>query len=227
MEGVCTLGEARDVDAVTATLPDHPLLRSIDPGDLRVRQVREAQFEVSADVLLAADGIPLLAEVDDGSRRLLFFLFDLMNTNLPVTVDFPLLLRNLAYQLVRVPPELAFESPEVGDVLTLQGRGTIQSLTDSDDAPVAYSDTLGTFTPSEPGIYTLTTDRGAFALAVNPPASETRLRSAAEEPSRPATASVSDRFVPLWPWLVAFACLLLLFEAHLHLGYSLLLRRSP
>lgn len=227
MEGVATLRDARDVSTVTALRPDHPLLRSIDPDDLRVRQVFLADFEVPADVLLAADGLPLLVEVEDDARRLLFFLSDLMNTNLPVTVDFPLLLRNLAYQLVRVAPALAYESPEVGDVLSLRGRGTIQALTDSNDAAVMYSSTLQTFTPREPGIYTLTTDRGAFALAVNPPASETRLRQNSQGASGPSDAVTSDQFVSLWPWLVVLAAMLLLFEAYLHLGYPISLRRSP
>jgi len=226
MEDVVTLGDAHDVGTVTAVSPDHPLLRSIDPDDLRIRQAFDVEFNVDADMLLAADGLPLISEIQDASRRLLILSFDLMNSNLPVTVDFPLLLRNLTYELVRVPPTLTFQSPEVGDVLSLSGRGTIQSLADADDQLVGYSDTLLTFTPSEPGVYTLTTDRGAFALAVNPPASETQLPTQPEEPTEAAVRPTSDRLLPLWSWVLALAALLLLVEAYLHLGYPLISRRS-
>ena len=226
MEGVVTLGEAHDVDTVTAASPEHTLLRSIDPDDLRVRQAFHAEFDVPFDVLLSADGMPLLAEVRDDSRRLLFLLFDLMNSNLPVTVDFPLLLRNLAYDLVRVPAALAFESPEVGDVLSLRGRGTVESVTDSADAAVEYSNTLLTFTPARPGVYTLTTDRGAFALTVNAPASETLLRNPSSQRPDETIRAESDRFLPMWPWFVLLAVLLLLIEAYIHLGIPLFSRRS-
>ncbi len=226
MEGVVTLGDAHDVDAITAVSPDHPLLRSIDPDDLRIRQALDTEFEVDADVLLAADGLPLITEIRQAAQRVLVLSFDLMDSNLPVTVDFPLLLRNLTYELVRVPPALTFQSPEVGDVLSLRGRGTIQSLARANGQIVGYSDTLLTFAPSEPGVYTLTTDRGAFALAVNPPASETQLRAQHEEPTDTAVAPSSDRLLPLWPGLLILAGLLLLVEAYLHLGYPLVSRRS-
>jgi len=226
MDGIVALGEAQDVGTVAAVSPAHTLLRSIDPDDLRIRQAFHAEFEVPFDVLLSADGMPLLAEVRDDSRRLIFLLFDLMNSNLPVTVDFPLLLRNLAYDLVRVPATLAFESPEVGDVLSLQGRGTIESLTDSADQTVEYSHTLLTFAPAEPGVYTLTTDRGAFALTVDSPASETLLRNPSSERPDETIRPNSERFLPVWLWFLLLAVLLLVIEAYFHLGIPLFTRRS-
>jgi len=151
---------------------------------------------------------------------------NLMDTNLPITVDFPILIRNLANELVRIPAELSFEAPEVGDFITLQGRGIIQSLTDSHDQPISYSQALSTFTPLEPGIYTLRTDKGAFALTVNVPASETVLRTDVPPNTLSAATERSERLYSLWPILLAIAVLLLLIEIVLHLGLTTPLRRS-
>jgi len=226
MDGVVSLGELREAgDRVTAS-PTHRLLRSIDPADLRIRQISEAQFDVPYEPLLESNGFPVLVEVDEPSRRLFFLLADLMDTNLPITVDFPILIRNLANELVRVPAELSYQSPQVGDFIPLHGRGTIESLTDADDEAVAYSLTLLTFAPPEPGIYTLRTDKGAFAIAVNVPASETTLSTETPLTSTRTATEPSDRLFPLWRIILALGVLLLLIEIVLHLGLSVPLRRS-
>ena len=226
MDGVLTLGELREAGDIIASSPNHFLLRSVDANDFRIRQIAEAQFEVAFETLLESNGYPVLAEVNDPPRRLLFLMADLMNTNLPVTVDFPILIRNLAHELVRLPAELSFQSPEVGDFVSLQGRGVVQSLTNSQDQNIAYSEALLTFAPLNPGIYSLTTDRGAFALSVNIPASETVLKGTSQMiPTRTETER-SERLYALWPILLAIAVLLLLVEIYLHLGLPAPLRRS-
>ena len=227
MDGVLTLGALRAVDDIIIRSPNHPLLRSVDAENFRIRQISEAQFEVPVETLLEVDGFPILAELSDPPRRLLFLMADLMNTNLPITVDFPILVRNLAHELVRIPAELAFQSAEVGDFISLQGKGVVRSLTNQQDQHVRYSDALSTFSPQEPGIYTLTTDRGAFALTVNIPASETVLKDTSQLMSGHSEFEQSDHLYPLWPILLALAVLLLLIEAYQHLGLSMPpLRRS-
>ena len=225
MDGVVSLGELREAGDILATSPTHRLLRSIDVDDLRIRQISEAQFEVPYESLLESNGLPVLAEVNEPSRRLLFLLADLMNTNLPITVDFPILIRNLVNELVRVPAELSYQSPQVGDFIRLDGRGSIKSLTTADDEAIAYSSALLTFAPHEPGIYTLRTDKGAFALTVNVPASETSLRAEKLVASTRTDTEPSERLYPLWRILLAIAGILLLVEIVLHLGLSVPLRR--
>jgi hypothetical protein len=226
MDGVLTLGELKEAGDIIASSQTHPLLQSIEADDFRIRQISQAQFEVPYELLLESNGSPVLVEVTDPSRRLFFLLADLMNTNLPVTVDFPILIRNLANELVRIPAELSYQSPEVGDFIQLQGRGVIQSLTNAEDRPIAYSQTLQTFTPPEPGIYTLRTDKGAFALTVNVPASETSLKTEALLTSTYTATEQSERLYPLWRILLAVAVLLLLIEIILHLGLNVPIRRS-
>lgn len=226
MDGIVTLGEVQEAADITATSPTHPLLRSVTASDFRVREISRAQFDVPYEPLLESNGSPVLVEVNDGGRRLFVLLANLMKSNLPVTVDFPILIRNLAHELVRVPAELSYESSEVGDFIPLQGRGPIQSLTAADDQVIPYSQALLTFAPREPGIYTLKTDRGAFALTVNIPASETTLKTEAELASTTTATEQSERLYPLWPLWLVLAALLLLTEIILHLGLTLPARRS-
>ena len=227
MDRVLTLGELREVGDIVVRSPNHPLLRSVDVADFRFRQIVEAQFEIPVEILLETDGFPVLAEYADPPQRLFFLMADLMNTNLPVTVDFPILIRNLANELVRIPAELSFQSPEVGEFISLQGRGAMRSLTDSQDQAIPYSEPLLTFSPQEPGIYTLTTDRGAFAITVNSPASETALKGTSQLMiSGHTEAERSERLYPLWPILLGVAVLLLLIETYLHMDLNTPLRRS-
>jgi len=226
MDRVLTLGELREAGEIVARSPNHPLLRSVNAENFRIRQIAEARFEVPVETLLETDGFPVLVEYSDPTRRLFFLMADLMATNLPVTVDFPILIRNLANELVRIPAELSFQSPEVGDFISLRGRGIVRSLTNSQDQPVTYSDALLTFTPQEPGIYTLATDRGAFAVSVNSPASETVLKGTSQLIAGHTETEQSVRLYPLWPILLGIAILLLLIEIYLHLGVRAPLRRS-
>jgi len=226
MDGVATLGDVRDAGDIVVRTPDHPLLRSIDPTDFRIRQIDELSFDVPAQVLLETDGFPVLAEFDDSTRRLIFLAADLMKTNLPITVDFPILVRNLVQELVRVPPELAFNTPEVGEVIDLRGRGAIESLVDASGQEMVYSDVLSTFSPQQPGIYTLTTARGSFALTVNTPGSETAFKGVPQSIGAEEPVGTSERMVPIWPFILAIGILLLLIEAYLYLGLHTPMRRS-
>lgn len=222
MDRVLTLGELRAAGDIVAGSPAHPLLRSVDAGNFRIGQISEAQFDVPVETLLETDGFPVLAEVNQPGRRLIFLMADLMHTNLPITVDFPILIRNLAHELVRIPAQLSFQSPEMGDFTSLRGRGAVLSLTDARGHAVHYSPSLLTFFPQQPGIYKLTTDRGTFAITVNAPAAETVLRGqmqpVAGHVEVTQEAKQSEHVYPLWPIPLALAMLLLLIEAWLHSG---------
>ncbi len=228
MEGAVSMGPLRPAEDLGVSVPGHPLLRAVDIDDLRIRTIAEAQFELPARTLIEADGWPVLAEYSDAVRRIFTFTADLMDTNLPIAVDFPILVRNLMNELVRIPPELSYTAPETGDLIPLGGRGMVRALTDSNDRPIEYSERLLAFTPDEPGIYTLHTDRGAYALTVNTPASETALATG-ETVVRAASTRTdrSFRLMPLWPWFLALAIVLLLIEAFLHLNLTLRSRRTP
>jgi len=217
IEGLLTQGETVATERITVLRPDHPILEDVDPTGFRVREAPTASVPPSTDVVLAADGVPLLAVYEDETQTVLYLAPDLLETNLPITVDFPLLVRNIVAALVRVPPPLSYRSAEAGEPVSLSGLGAIDRLYDANGMPVVLPDGISTFRPEVPGFHTLITDRGAFAVAVNVSAAESGVRTS-EAPIAtfdPAGQTTIHR-LPLWQVAAVLAILLLLAEASLH-----------
>jgi len=227
IEGLITPGDSFPVSQVDVTQPDHALLQDVEPDAFRIRRAPAAALPASASIVLGSRELPLLAIVDDSTRSVVYLAPDILDSNLPITVGFPLLIRNILSGLVRLPSGLAYRSAEVGDPISLAGRGTIDALYDPNDERIDVPDGLSTFRPTVPGFHTLLTDRGAFAIAVNVPAGE----SSAPEPPGAVDAPVHAtrstlRTIPLWPLVAGVAVLLLLGEAVLHASRRRLLRRA-
>ena len=171
--------------------------------------------------------MPLLATYTDETRTVFYLAPNILETNLPITIDFPLLIRNIIAGLVRLPSELSHRSAEVGDPITLSGRGTIEGLYDAQEKSIPLLEGLATFRPTSPGFHTLITDRGAFAIAVNVPTEESSARVAADGVGAiDSTGQSAVRFLPLWPVAAAMAIVLLFAEAYLHSGRRNLMRRA-
>jgi hypothetical protein len=227
IEDLLTQGETLPVERVEVLNADHPLLTDVDPANFRIREAPTAALPPSAEVVLAAGDVPLLAVYADASRTVFYLAPDVLETNLPITIDFPLLVRNIVAGLVRLPPELSYRSADVGEPISLAGRGSVTGLYDAAENPISLPEGLSTFRPESPGFHTLITDRGAFAIAVNVPASESSFRQPVEEiDAVEADAQRAVRFLPLWPAAAALAILLLLGEAYLHAGRRSLMRRT-
>lgn len=226
MTDVVDLGESIAASSETPSAIDHDLLRAVSAEDFRVRELREATFEIPYQTLIEIAGHPLLTESVDVHRRLLVFTADLMNTNLPITVDFPILVRNIVNDLVRVPSEISASSLIAGDFVDLSGRGAISAL-ELRDRAVDYSAELESFRAESPGIYTLRTERGAYALAVNIPISESQLLAEVDDTRVAVRAEEARRHFPLWPVLTALALVVLILEMLLYIGLTPQLRRTP
>ncbi len=227
IEGLLSQEETVPTDRIDVLEPGHPILSGVDPSSFRIREAPTASLPPTTDVVLAADGVPLLATYEDGTRTVLYLAPDILETNLPITVDFPLLIRNVIAGLIRVSARLSYRSAEVGEPISLAGLGAVEQLYDPQEKPIPLPDGLSTFRPDEPGFHTLVTDRGAFAIAVNVPAEESESLPAPEgidAVDRSERRSV--RFLPLWPAAAALAILLLFAEAHLHAGRRGLTRRA-
>jgi Ca-activated chloride channel family protein len=227
IEGLLTQGVILPTDRIEVLDPDHPILNGIDPSNFRVREAPTALLPPSASVVLASNDVPLLATYRDESRTVVYIAPNVLETNLPITIDFPLLMRNVVAGLVRLPSQLSYRSAEVGEPISLTGRGTIQGLYDSREEPIPLPDGLSTFRPASPGFHTLITDRGAFAIAVNVPTEESSVLASAEGiDTIDRTGQTAVRFLPLWPGVAALAIVLLFAEAYLHSGRRILMRRA-
>lgn len=206
-------GEA--LAAVTALDDSATLLTGIDAGSFRVRVLPEPRFDELGLDLLAVGDTPLLTVWQESDRLIAFLAPDLMETNLPIVVDFPLLVRNLVGTLIRIPAEATYRWTHTGEPvhLSVGGRRAVEVL-DPFGRSIEVSDGVETFRPEHPGHYTLVTDRERFPVAVNIPPGESA--PPAEEPPATETRQVEHAamtLLPLWPYAAALAVLLLLIEA--------------
>lgn len=221
-------GETRPTDRIEIASPGHALLRDVDPSSFRIREAPTASLPRSAQIVLESGDVPLLVTYEDERRAVVYLAPDILDTNLPITVDFPLLIRNVVAGLVRLPSEISHRSAEVGEPVSLAGRGVVQALYDAEQRPIRLSDGLTTFRSTSPGFHTLVTDRGAFAIAVNVSPEESAFVAPAGEVGSTAVAPQDAvRDLPLWPVAAALAILLLLAEARLHASRRRLMRRTP
>lgn len=227
IDGLLTQGETLPTDRIEVLYPDHPILNGVDPSSFRVREAPTASLPPAAEVVLASHGVPLLATYEDETRTVVYIAPNILETNLPITVDFPLLIRNIIADLVRLPSQLSYRSADVGEPISLTGRGTVEELYDPEEESIPLPNGVATFRPAAPGFHTLITDRGAFAIAVNVPTEESSPFAPAEEMNAiESTSHSAVRFHPLWPAAVALAILLLFAEAYFHSGRRLLTRRA-
>ncbi len=145
-----------------------------------------------------------------------------MATNLPLTVDFPLLVRNLLEELVGLPAPSRPDWAIVGRPVALSGHGEVLRVTDPNGEVLPAQGTLF-FLPRTPGIHTVTTDRGTYLLAVNVDPMES-------SPARPLVAGPvaqepegleAQVVLPIWPLFAGAGILLLLVEAARYHGMAL------
>lgn len=182
-----------------------PLLRHVVPEAVRAVAVHAARLPADAVVDLWAGPVPALARWEGpGGRRALLAL-DLARSNLPVAVDFPILLRNIVAWLLpyRPRPTLA-----VAEAIEL-APGT--------EVVTASGPVSGVWVPDRPGLYELRGERRE-TLAVNVPYGESLPgRGGASTPTARGR-TLAD--LTAWPWLAIAVFLLLVGE------WGLALRRG-
>lgn len=224
MRGVVQIGPDGPGGDVIALRPDHPLLVGIRPQSFRIATIPFTEAIAAGAVVLASEETPLLVEFEDEDRTITFIAPDLVETNLPITVDFPILIRNVAARLVRLPSPVSHNWVVVGEPISLgEGGERITSIATPAAREVSLGQEQMTFVPDAPGLYRLVSARGTYPLAVNVSASESVAIAAASEPAGSPFAEPANRMIVrrLWGALAAIAILCLLLEAIVHSGVSL------
>jgi len=83
---------------------EHPILTYVNFANLRVAQAQKVQAPAWAKTLLNSEGGPLLiAGEDENGRRIAIITFDLLKSDLPLQIDFPILIANLSRWLLEQP----------------------------------------------------------------------------------------------------------------------------
>ncbi len=174
-----------------------PVLRHVSPEDLRAGAVYAVDLPPGATVDLWAGDSPALVRWEGDAGRRVLLALDLARSNLPLAVDFPILLRNLVTWLLPYRPRPTLV---VGEAVEL-APGT-EVLTVS--GPVQ-----GVWIPDRPGLYELRGERRE-TVAVNVPYDESLPGRPVAAPAAPRRGTAAD--LAAWPWLALAAFLVLLAE---------------
>lgn len=199
----------------------HPLLAGVEASSFFVAKSNHALLPSGGEVLLSAAGLPLIYLKREGAQRICYIGFDLHWSNLGLTVDFPILMKNLLGWLV--PPLAGMEPlapPEVGEPLPLTLTGAVKIIDPQGRASQPGEPLLAPL----PGLYRLDSPRGSSYLAVNIASAESRPseKITGEEGaalSGLARAGRSSR--PFWEYLALGGLLALILEALGHEGWAL------
>jgi len=183
----------------------------------------------AGDVVLAAEETPLLVEFEDEARIVTFFGADLLSTNLPITVDFPLLVRNILSRVARIPATVTHTWAIAGDPVLLGESGErIEAVLAPDGHRFVIDSNQLLFIPDEVGFYELESDRGTYVVGVNVDPGESTEASVVESDTFVLVQQGPNRAFlwPLWPWFALAAFALLVWEGLENAGVRLLDRRS-
>lgn len=210
---------------VITPLPKHPITDGLGLGDLSVRESLRMVTKGEGSVLARSAETPLLFALERGDLRLLLIGFDLMASDLPLRVAFPLLFHN-AFEWFQ-PRRLEFpaQSIQAGSPFMLRlptadreleitrpggNREVFKVLAD----PFVLADTM------EVGFYTYKSASRAGRFAVNlcderesQIASRLQLDATPGQTSQAATAQEAG--FSLWPWLLAAVLVVLALEIFL------------
>lgn len=215
-----------EAPAITRYDQTHPLLAHVNLGDLQLAKAQALRPGPQGRSLVEAGPSPLLVVSEQPGLRMAALGLDLLDTDLPLRVSFPVFLRNAVSwlgaaggreRLLVTRPGEVLRTPVTaaeGDlVLTLpdRSRRAVQPV----NGEVVWADT------SSVGVYTLGTAEGNRRWAVD-------LRDPDEADLTPrGEVDVGGRTLaneqqpplgrhPVWPTLAALALALLLVEWHLY-----------
>ena len=178
---------------------EDPLLSHLRPEAWQAGAAFAAHLPPNARVALWSDAAPILARWESPRGRRVLLTLDLATSDLPLNVDFPILVRNVLLWLL---PWREGEEHWVGETVRLPPGARVEAP----DGEVA-----GVWVPTAPGLYRVVREGREGWLAVNLPS-----REGEEPPVRVATAGEPAREQrPLWPWLAWLGLGLLALEGAL------------
>lgn len=73
----------------------HPLLQFVELADLQIEEALDLRPQNGVQSLIDGDGFSLMSVIDEPSLRVVTLAFDLMRSDLPLRVAFPVLINNL------------------------------------------------------------------------------------------------------------------------------------
>lgn len=171
LDGMKTTGTAANLSVLNYAR-EHPLMRFLNPSTVKVAQATQATLPTAAIPLISSLAGPLVADVSQGDRRVVWIGFDLTQSDWPWHLSFPLFLQNLVSWVPRasVDSSQGFPSgapltiaapPEVGVVTLTRPDGEAVEIEMAAEGSTYYGDTART------GVYRVAYGEMTSAYAVN------------------------------------------------------------
>jgi hypothetical protein len=205
---------ARERPEITSVERSHPINSFLSYADLHVEAVTRRETAPWLKAVVSAGNDPLIWAGDDGRRRVVMIGFDLARSDLPLKVEFPILLANSLSWLAGRDSPSADRSIRAGQPATIHtsaGTATVTTPTGGSrevaarDGSVVFADTLRV------GTYEVK-DAAPFAASLLSEAESNTLprdsiRTSAGEMSGQAETFYSEREAWRWIALIALAVL--------------------
>lgn len=203
-EGIVDAEIVQPVTGLRATDLTHPVLTGITAEDIVVLNARLSRLPEGFVPLLEAEGVqvrgkqPVLGVYQAKGVRMGWLGFSLQDSNLRLTVDFPILIANLLNWLVPLPLEAAVV--DTGNPLQLKSSGLRLQLPSGEVVTVDRTAFLDT---EIPGFYTVLGNEQAWAVNVPTAESQPQLAAALTVTTRLSRASAVEETTaqPLWFYL--------------------------
>jgi hypothetical protein len=195
----------------------HPLLQFVELSDVQIEESLALRPLDGAQSLIDSDGGSLLSVIDEPSLRVVTLGFDLMRSDLPLRVAFPVLINNLlrwlhpegegavAGQVQAGTPYPLFFETSVADVTVQNPQGAEQTY-EVQSNPWLFSDA------QQVGVYIFRYGESKRYLTVNLlDAAESDIAPAKALPTFAPSDDASSRQAvgmvqtPLWPYLLLMA----------------------
>jgi uncharacterized membrane protein len=227
-------GELR-MPRISAPLAKHPLMAGLSLGDLHVQDALRVSAGGDAVVLARAANSPLLVAFERAKLRALFIGFDVMASDLPFRVAFPVLFHNAMEWFRPQRREFPADGVRAGapmSIFVAPGDRELEVTTPSGRKqrlevvrnPVVFNETL------EAGVYNYKSAGREGRFTVNLFDEEESNIAARVSDTAAAPAAAQDRSAveagfSLWPFLLAVVLLVLVLE--FFLAYRMRLALSP
>jgi hypothetical protein len=195
----------------------HPLLQFVELADVQIEESLALRPLDGAQSLIDSDGSSLMSVIDEPSLRVVTLGFDLMRSDLPLRVAFPVLINNLlrwlhpesegavAGQVQAGTPYPLFFETSVADVTVQNPQGAEQTY-EVQSNPWLFSDA------QQVGVYIFRYGESKRYLTVNLlDAAESDIAPAKALPTFAPSDDASSRQAvgmvqtPLWPYLLLMA----------------------
>ncbi|HEX9453802.1 MAG TPA: vWA domain-containing protein, partial [Candidatus Binatia bacterium] len=204
---------------LTMPLAKHPITDGLVLGDLRIEEAMQVGVSGSAAVLARAADLPLIVASEVGKLRTLFIGFDLLASDLPLRIAFPVLIHNVLEWFQPQRLEFPAQSVQAGTpfVTRLQSSDGALDITlpsgkketfDGATSPLVFADTFAA------GFYSYQGAGGVGRFAVNlfdEDESNIAPRFNIQSDAKQADQSLGTAEIgySLWPLLLAVVLLLL------------------